>query len=260
MSSGTAAQDRIKRIFTENFSVGDIAEPLVSFDATADAATVLEVMQRHGYEVVGVRRKGLVAGYIRREDLADGPCGDYLCEFDDAEVVPESACFPTLVRRLTDARRLFVTAFGQIGGIVTRTDLQKPLVRMWLFGMITIVEMGLTRLIESRFPEDGWKCHVTPGRLEKAEALLAERKRRNRELDLLDCLQLADKGRITIRDEALREQVGYQSRRRGEETIKSLEALRNNLAHSQDILSCDWDTIVRLVENLDKVFAVRTAS
>ncbi|NQT38778.1 MAG: hypothetical protein HQ581_14885 [Planctomycetes bacterium] len=35
MSSSTAAQDRIKRIFTENFSVGDIAEPLVSFDATA---------------------------------------------------------------------------------------------------------------------------------------------------------------------------------------------------------------------------------
>ena len=40
--------------------------------------------------------------------------------------------------------------------------------------------------------------------------------------------------------------MGFQSRRRGEQTIKDLEKLRNNLAHSQDIVTCDWDTIVRL--------------
>jgi hypothetical protein len=32
-----------------------------------------------------------------------------------------------------------------------------------------------------------------------------------------------------------------------------LESLRNNLAHSQDIISCDWETIVRLCRDMERV-------
>ena len=32
-----------------------------------------------------------------------------------------------------------------------------------------------------------------------------------------------------------------------------MEKLRNNLAHSQDIVTNDWETIVALAENLDDV-------
>ena len=85
-----------------------------------------------------------------------------------------STCLPTLVRLLNERPRVFVTSLGRVGGIATRSDLRKPPVRMWLFGMITIVEMGLTRLIETRFPEEGWKDLLSASRLEKAEALLAE--------------------------------------------------------------------------------------
>jgi len=56
-----------------------------------------------------------------------------------------------------------------------------------------------------------------------------------------------------LRNEDLRTKAGFVSRSRGEQTVKELEALRNNLAHSQDIITSDWDVIVRMVENLDKV-------
>lgn len=257
MPVSNVATDHMKRIFTEGFSVGDVAEPLVSFDATTSSDDVLDVMARRGFEVVGVRTSGAIAGYIRREDLVGGPCGDYLRSFQPGEILPETAGFPDAVRLLSRLPRLFVIGFGRVGGIVTRSDLQKPPVRMWLFGMITIIEMGLMRLIEARYPDGGWQQHVSQGRLDKAQTLLEERKRRNQELDLLDCLQFSDKGQITLRDEVLRSQVGYRSRSKGEETIKSLEALRNNLAHSQDIVTCDWDTIVQLTENMDVVFSPR---
>ena len=39
---------------------------------------------------------------------------------------------------------------------------------------------------------------------------------------------------------------------RTEKMLRQLEALRNNLAHSQDIIANDWETIVRLAANLDK--------
>jgi hypothetical protein len=257
MTVNKAARENMRKIFTESFSVSDIAESLTSFDATTHAADVRAVMAQAGYEVVGVRNKGIVAGYVAREELDDGTCGDYLHAFEETEIVSDSLCFPTVVELLTERPRLFVTSFGQVGGIVTRSDLQKPPVRMWLFGMVTIIEMGFIRLIEAKYADGGWKQFLSDARVEKAEALLAERQRRNQGLGLLDCFQFSDKGQIIVRDEELRDRVGFASRRKGEEAIKRLETLRNNLAHSQDIITFDWDSIVALSENLDRVLGLQ---
>jgi hypothetical protein len=254
-----SAHDHLRQLFLEGFCAGDVAEPLVSFDASTAAETARAVMNARKFEVVGVRREGIVAGYVRFEDLAAGLCGDAMTPFDEATVLPDSAGLPTVVEALSQSPRAFVTVFGRIGGIVTRSDLQKPPVRMWLFGMVAIIEMGFTRVIQEHYPDDRWTEKVSEARVEKAGMLLAERRRRNQDLDLLDCLQFSDKGQIVLRNAELRERLGFVSRRRGEETVKSLEALRNNLAHSQDIIACDWDTIVGLSENLDRVMNIHRA-
>ncbi len=257
MSVSESAHDHVRQIFTESFSVSDIAESLISFDTTTSADDVWAFMDRRRYAVVGVRRDGRMAGYVTREQLGQGPCGDFACEFDPAEVVADSTSFPEMVKRFGDRPRLFVLVLGQVGGIVTRSDLQKPPVRMWLFGMVTIIEMALVQLIETHFSDDGWKQALSESRLAKAEALLEERRRRNQDLDLMDCLQFSDKGQIVLRTETLRQQAGFVSRRKGEETVKALEKLRNNLAHSQDIISCDWEVIVRLSESIEHILTIR---
>jgi hypothetical protein len=137
---------------------------------------------------------------------------------------------------------------GTVGGTVARADLQKPPVRMWLFGVVTLIETRFTELIEKHCPGDGWKEFLSEARLQKAQVLLAERARRNQALQLLDCLQFADKGQIIARNETIRKSTIFSSRRQAEETVKRLEQLRNNLAHAQDILSGDWETIVQLCE------------
>lgn len=249
----TASRHRLRQMFTENFSAADIAEPLASFDAGTPAADALAVMVRRAYKVAGVRSEGSICGYVRQEELAQGTCGGAVHPFEPGEVVAASASFAELVLLLKERARLFVTVLGQVGGIVTRTDLQKPPVRMWLFGMITIIEMGLTQLIESAYPAGSWRSQLSEGRLEKAEALLAERQRRNQDVRLLDCLQFSDRGQIVLKNDELRNKAGFVSRRRGEETVKELEALRNNLAHSQDVITGDWDIIVKLTEHLDHI-------
>jgi hypothetical protein len=70
---------------------------------------------------------------------------------------------------------------------------------------------------------------------------------------LLDCLQFSDKGQIIARNEEIRGLTQFQSRRQVEQIVKQLERLRNNLAHAQDIIATDWDTIVLLAENLDDI-------
>ena len=84
---------------------------------------------------------------------------------------------------------------------------------------------------------------------------MEERKRRNQNLELIDCLQISDKGQIIARNEEIRRLTRMQSRRQTEQAIKMLESLRNNLAHSQDIISCDWETIVGLCKDMERVIS-----
>jgi hypothetical protein len=196
-----------------------------------------------------------VTTIVERANLADGPCGQYACPVDGSLVFADSAPMTEIVPALARAPRIYVRLLGVIGGLVTRADLQDPPVRMWLFGMITILEMRLLRMIERHYgdSDDGWQEYLSASRLAKAELLLAERTRRNQNPRLLDCLQFSDKAQIVVRNEELRQAAGFASRRRADATIKGVERLRNNLAHAQDIVTSDWETIVLLVENLDVV-------
>ncbi|MEK6236212.1 MAG: hypothetical protein N2C14_16015 [Planctomycetales bacterium] len=246
-------RDSMRRVFSEGFSASDLAESLTSFDAETDADVARDCMRRREFDAAGVRREGAIAGYVMQEDLRDGTCGDHARTFDDSARIEASSPFSEVVLGLTDSPRLFVSILGAVGGIITRADLQKPPMRMWLFGMVTIIETRFAWMIERFRPDETWKQFVSESRLQKAEMLLEERKRRNQNLRLVDCLQFSDKGQIIAKDATLRVLTQFKSRRKTEEIVKELESLRNHLAHSQDVIACDWEVIVKLTENLDRI-------
>ena len=240
--------DTVRRVFTEAFSARDIAEPLASFDAEASAAHARDFMEARDFDVIGIRRDGLMVGYAERGSLEGGACGEFRRPFADAIVLEDTAALVNVLLKLNQNPFAFITVLGQVGGIITRADLQKPAVRMWLFGIVTLIEMRFAELIERHCPADTWKTHVSEARLQKAQALLEERSRRNQRLQLFDCLQFSDKGQIVARLEDIRNQTIFASRSQAEAAVKNLEKLRNNLAHAQDILATDWDTILQLCE------------
>jgi hypothetical protein len=238
----------VKRLFAETFAARDVAEPLASFDESAPAREVRACLQARDFDVAGVRSDGHVVGYVEREALDDGACGRYRRQFDEAAVLTDDAPLLTVLTKLDRAPFLFVAVLGRVGGILTPADLHKPPVRMWLFGIVTMIEMRFSELIERHCPADAWKGCLSEARLQKAQALLAERRRRNQTLGLLDCLQFSDKGQIIARNDAIRKFTVFSSRRQAEEAVKQLERLRNNLAHAQDLESGDWAIIVQLCE------------
>ena len=253
MNWNASTLESLRRVFTEGFAARDIAEPLVSFDAATTTTEVLELMKCRNFDVVGIRKQGVVVGYVEQADLCGATCGEHIHAIDTP--ISDAAPLADVVLGLADSPRLFVRVLGAVGGIITMSDLQKPPVRMWLFGMITLLEMRTSRLIELKCQGDSWKQYLSESRLQKAEALLEERKRRNQNLELIDCLQISDKGQIIARNEEIRRLTRMQSRRQTEQTIKMLESLRNNLAHSQDIISCDWETIVELCKDMERVIS-----
>ena len=226
--------DAVKRVFTESLTARDVAEPLASFDAEVAAGAVREFMDARDFDVVGIRREGQVVGYVERSSLENGDCGQHLRLFNTVSVISDMAPLLVVLTELDRSPFLFITIIGGVGGIVTRADLHKPPVRMWLFGIVTLIEMRCSELIEQHCPEDSWQQYVSELRLQKAQALLVERRRRNQALRLFDCLQFSDKGQIVARHEGIRQLTTFPSRRQAEEAISKLERLRNNLAHAQE--------------------------
>ena len=255
MTLNPSTEDSLRRLFYQGFAANDLAEPLRSFDDTSSSEEVSRHMRENKFLVVGIRHGGMISGFAELDDLSGGDCGDHQKNFSEGSVIHASASFLEVIAGLDQNQRLFVSMLGQVGGIITRTDLQKPPFRMWLFGMVTLIEMRLSRIIEEVCPNDSWKEHLSSTRIEKAETFMQERARRNQHLQLSDCLQLSDKGQILARDPTLRSVSRFSSRRRVEEATKNFERLRNNLAHSQDIITNDWQTIVELTKELDTIIA-----
>ncbi len=250
-----ALRARMKKLFMEDFTARDIAEPLLSLDDDNPVAEALELMDDQDVRAVGVRVDGEIAGYLTREDLGEGTCRDQMHIFDSGSLLAEATPLREVLEALDKAPICFVSILGGPAGVVVREDIQKPPVRMWLFGLIAIMEMNLGRQLEERYPEASWREVLSPGRFDKALELLAERSRRNQLVRLSDCLQFTDKAQILIKDPEVLHEAGFSSKKEALRAIKDLQSLRNNLAHGQDILSYDWETILELSRKLDRIIS-----
>ena len=255
LMSSNLLQSRMEKLFNEGFTARDIAEPLFSFDADKPAKDVREFLLINNLDVVGIRNDGIVTGYVESEDLADGRCGDYEHRYDEGTVLNLSSSYRDVIVCLDRSKYCFVSLLGNVGGVITRNDIQKPPVRMWLFGMVTILEMIITRTLKEKYEDSSWQTELSANRLNKAIKLQEERKRRNQHIDLLDCLPLSDKAQILMKDPDRRADAGYESMREAEQGIRAFESLRNNLAHAHDIVTYDWDAIISVTRGLEKIVA-----
>ena len=255
-----SSQRRTLRLFSEAFTARDIAEPLRSFDAETDALRVREWLEDGGLRMAGVRQAGVVTGYVRLADLADGSCGDFMRDFSAHQLLSADASLSDVIHVLTRHDSGFVTVLGGVDAVVTRADVQKPVARMWLFAMITIIEMYLADRIRSAWPDGNWHNLMSRSRLEKTEVLFEERRRRGQVCDLVDCLQLSDKAQIILRDSEHLAEFGFVSRSAAKQAAKELESLRNNLAHGQDIITHDWPQIARMTRRMEMESLVHDAT
>lgn len=243
-------QQRMKKLFTEGFSVMDIVEPLPVIDSHRPARDALAVVEKTRLPLLGVVEDGRISGYLRLEDISEGECGSVARPFDEMPVLEETASLPAAFEALAESPYCFVRVGGEVRAIVGRMDIQKAPVRMWLFGMVTIIEMFLSRIISDAYPDNGWRKMLTSNRLKRAERLMHERSRRGEGVRLIDCLQLSDKANIVMKDPGLFAMLRFESKRSAQKAVKEFESLRNNLAHSHD-LSLNWDTILQISRDID---------
>lgn len=249
----TFAERRTLRLFMETITARDLAEPLLWFDAERPGTEVAAALAAHPTVLAGLRRNGLPAGYVLLEDLGEAACREAMKPFLQGQIVSGEAPLADVIQVLTRHDFCGVTLLGQIAGVIGRAHLNGPIARMWLFGLVTLVEIAMAERIRRLWPGDAWHGHLSAARLEKARALAEERARRGQPADLLDCLQFSDKAQVLLHDAQQRALLGFETRGIASQAIRDLESLRNNLAHAQDIVTHDWPVVARMAARIEEV-------
>src|SRR5688572_12663426 len=122
---------RLSETFAKSLRARDLAEPLVSLDDNQPTAPGAELMRTRNLSVLGVRRAGLVAGWIEAADLANGrTLGDCARDFSREELLDEAASLDGVLGALAGAGHVFIEWRGEVMAVITRGDLQKPPMRM----------------------------------------------------------------------------------------------------------------------------------
>ena len=212
-------------------------------------------MDEKDFDVVGVRRRGVIAWYVARGDLLAGTLDDHVRVFDDADLLDETTPLVEVVGRLVQTPRVWLSVMGEASGIITKGDLQKAPVRMWLFGIMSLLEMHLLRLIRDSYPNESWVDLLSASRVQKARDMLQDRSRRNEAIDLADCLQFADKRAIVSKTDDLRRSLGFGSQREADDQLEQLQQLRDELAHAQDIVTGRWPELAHLTNIAEQILA-----
>jgi hypothetical protein len=209
-------------------------------------------MHALGFDVLGVRRSGRVVGYLEAETASAGNVADHVRNFHASELVSDSTPIVEVLDALRTRPRIFVISGNHVFGIITRADLQKPAVRIAVFGLVSLFEAQLSRLVQDTYPKGEWQNRLSETRLEAAQRIYKERVARNEEIDLVDCVQLADKRDLLLRADLSQEVLRFPSKSAAKRFFSELEKLRNKLAHSQDLVTgSSWDTLIPLIEELD---------
>jgi hypothetical protein len=234
------------------FTVRDLARALPSIDGNQSGGSAARIMAVRGWRVMALRQDGQVSGYVRAEDLGHGKCARARRAIEAEQILEHTAPLSAMVHVLTRHEYAFVRALGQIGGVLTREDLQKPMGRMWLFGMVTLIELQFSESLRKRWPQETWTGLLSQGRLDKARQLQEERHRRGQPVELLECLQLADKATILSADSEQLAEWGYRSKRAAQADFRETESLRNHLTHSQDVVNHHWHQIARMTRRFEE--------
>jgi len=243
-------------IFDEKITVMSIAEKFASCDINDTIEKVKNEFSNKNFDVIGVKKDEKIIGYVNfsdiKKEIKNEKCGKYLKKFEIDEIIPESFPLNKTFEKFKfnnekKIERLFVLTSRGVTHIITKADFQKIIVRLYIFSLFTTLEMELTKFIKETFSEDEIKQKINPKSLREAEDRLNRKKENNCDLSLVDELNFSDKYNIALKVEEDNPFKDF------EKYFKKLQKLRNNIAHSKDLLDdLIFDEIIEItIETYD---------
>lgn len=246
----------LRDLLGDRITARSIYEPLLSCPSDAPSCEMLEELQLRDFDVAGVRdeRRTPVLGYVEKGSLSSGVIRDNLQPIQATDIVDQDTILTELLNRLCERRWLLVSIDGDIEGIITLTDLNKPIVRVYLFGLISLLEMHLAFWIRTEYAGDSWKEVITPDRVGKALEISEARGG----TDPMEFLQYGDRRSLFAKNENLRARFEFRSIGQINAPLESANELRDDLAHSQNYLATPdgWAEKIKLILWIDNFIQI----
>lgn len=231
------AYNKLEEIFTNQINVLNIAVPITPLNQ--NSAKELCLLNNYDVHIVIEPEKEDLQVYEKSTDS--------IRLLHDSEVISESTPLLEVIDILCKKEQVFVKVKRTVTHLVTRSDLDTIPVRIWLYGMISILEVELKEKI-NRLGLD-WEKNITPDRLDRAKELYALKQLKNEEISLLGCTQLGDI--VTIVFKSWGHFNDFFPSEYPKKKIKScfnkINLLRDALAHGQK-LQMEWSEVYQLAK------------
>jgi len=253
------SETRLQSAWQQALTIDLIAEPLYTCRPTDNAKSVYEKMvdqnwascgfisdTAHDQQTLYVEREQIREADFTWHNIAARP-------FNLSELVGSYTAIRDCLPRLVQHKRIFLLGRHGVDKIATLADLRKHPAKLSLFGIITTLEMSLTRRLQRDDVQDSVAL-LSEKRVAKARELYELRKQDDEEIDLIDCLQLKDKATVLMKKGEFSDHPAISSNTKAERYFKGLEKLRNQLAHSQDPgRALNWEEIAAIVATAEQL-------
>jgi len=251
MTPTPSASSELRKTLDDSLLVRHISTKMETCRGDQQAVEVRAYMTERNFDVMGLLDGDRISRYVSRKLLGEGTCHDHGLPIEPTEIVSSTTAPIDLLPIMKNRDHLFVLEGARLESIVTSADLQKPPVRMLLFGLVSLLDMFLLALVRRQCPEETFRETLKPKRLEEAQRLYDIRRSKDEEIDLADCFQICDKRDLLLKILGYGE-LGFESKGKAERLFNGAENLRNNLAHSQDlVLGSSWTKVIELALDID---------
>jgi hypothetical protein len=246
---GTRFTD-LKQIFIDNVTAKSIYEPLLCCTADSDSNVAKEALKTRDFDVAGIktRKDGEVIGYVIRDEIENGEFKSYIRNITHELLMSDSTPIAEIFSVLSKNNFAFVMYGNAITGIITKADINKPPIRIYVFGIISLLEMHLNSWVMHYYKDESWKSKVPIDKMGEAKKIYEQRKGNNQDLTILECLQLSSKRELLSISRDFLTTFSF-SKNKFKTLLNRAETLRNELVHSQNsiIANIKWNKFVDII-------------
>jgi hypothetical protein len=249
---GTTLRD-LNKLFSTSMTVREICEPLQSVSSNSKVKDVCSDLKKKAFDIAGVsdEENGPVIGYVFTKELTSGKCIDHKKNFSKDVLISENTSIINLIKILSASNPFkFVLNGSNVDEIITISDLQKPPVRIVLFGLVNLLEMNLTAIGQKVFPNDEWIEKIPKNRSSKAKDIHTQRSQNECDTSLFECLELCDKLEIVLNTSGFFNNNFKPSRNKQHQIKEDLRDLRDRLSHANEISPNKIQQILESIEIL----------
>ncbi len=144
---------------------------------------------------------------------------------------------------LAQRRYSLVLIHGNITQIVTRSDLNKLPVRVFLNTLLAHLESLLADTIDTVYPENTWLEKLTDNALNRVTELFSKKVAEDFDTRMIDCTTLSDKATIIGKSSEVRNHIHSGSKKAYEKQAKVINRLRDRISHGLPPLDKESDDL-----------------